>query len=167
MIHAAIERIRRGATANQAARSPKPALAWRRPSVRATLGLALLLGIPVAGQSPISGFPPTTNTKSREQFPNPNGPPDQDSNPRNQKRIQFLNAQRQKDIVSDTEKLLKLARELNDEVAADDSEHLSDDQMRKIAEIGKLAKNVKEKMSYSVSGYPSLNTPLTTPPGLE
>ncbi len=143
-------------------RSPK---AWRPRAVRWVLVLALLLGIPLAGQSPVSAFPPAS--KSREQFPNANGPLDQNSNPQNQKRIQFLNAQRQKDIVSDTEKLLKLARELNDEVATADPEHMNDDQVHKVAEIAKLAKSVKDKMSYSLVGYPSVNTPLTLPPGVE
>lgn len=145
--------------------SPKPRLAWQRTAARSALGLALLLGIPLASQSPVSPFPPAS--KSREQFPSTNGPIDQNSNPRDQKRMQLFNAQRQKEIVSETEKLLQLAKELNDEVAGADSEHLSDDQMRKVAEIGKLAKSVKDKMSYSVLGYPSVNTPLTLPPGVE
>ena len=79
----------------------------------------------------------------------------------------MLNAERQKSLISDADKLLKLAKELNDEVAGSDSSSMSDEELRKVAEIGKLAKSVKEKMSYSMGGYPGLNTPLTTTPGVQ
>ena len=133
----------------------------RRQTVRWALGLALVLGIPVAGQSP---YPPST--RLGQQYPDSGSPFGQDSNSPEQKRIRMLNAERQKALVSDAEKLLKLAKELNDEVAGD-SGPMSDEELRKVGEIGKLAKSVKEKMSYSVGGYPSLNTPLTTPPGVQ
>ena len=136
----------------------------RRLAVRWALGLALLLGIPVAGQSP---YPPTaSNGRLGQQYPDSGSPFGQDSNSPEQRRIRMLNAERQKALISDAEKLLKLAKELNDEVAGD-SGPMSDEELRKVAEIGKLAKSVKEKMSYSVGGYPGLNTPLTTPPGVQ
>ena len=57
-------------------------------------------------------------------------------------------------MVSDTNKLLKLARELNDEVAAKNAAALTPDQLHKIAEIEKLAHSVKEKMADGV-GQPT------------
>jgi hypothetical protein len=133
--------------------------------VSSTLGFALLLlGNPLAGQSP---FPagPSTGGRLGQQFPDSSGPYEQNSP--EQRRLQAINAQRQKALVSDTEKLLKLAKELNDEVASVDSSGMSDDQLRKVTEIAKLAKSVKEKMSYSAGGYPGLPTPLTTAPPIQ
>ena len=81
--------------------------------------------------------------------------------------MRLLNAERQRSIVSETEKLLKLARELNDEVAESDSSSMTDQQMRKVEEIAKLAKSVKEKMSFSVGGFPNVNTPMTVNPPVQ
>ncbi len=71
-----------------------------------------------------------------------------------EKRLRILNADRQKSLVADTNKLLKLANELNAEIAGANVESLTPAQLRKIAEIEKLAHNVKEKMSTSVRGTP-------------
>jgi hypothetical protein len=70
-----------------------------------------------------------------------------DANPTStQKRQLALNAQRQKQMVADASKLLKLAQELNDEVAASHPGAWAPEQLRKIAEIEKLARSVREKM---------------------
>lgn len=133
----------------------------------ATLGLVMLLGIPLAGQqAPFPQFPPGSGP-SPQSFPDSSDPYGQDRTTPDNRRIQLLNEQRQKDLVSETEKLLKLAKELNDEVAASGSDSLSGQQLRKVAEIGKLAKSVKEKMSFSVGGYPSVTSPLTISPGVQ
>jgi hypothetical protein len=67
-----------------------------------------------------------------------------------QKRISLLNKLRQRSMIDDATKLLFLARQLN---AAPSS--MSDaERMHKAAEIEKLAKSVKEKMSYAVGGNP-------------
>jgi len=134
-----------------------------RLAIRPVLGIALILGIPVAGQYP--QFPSTNN--GRQVYPDSSGQLGQDSNNPDKKRIKLLNAERQKTLVSDADRLLKLAKELNDEVAANDSASLNGQQLRKLDEIGKLAKSVKEKMSYSMGGYPSVNSPLTVPPGIQ
>jgi hypothetical protein len=76
------------------------------------------------------------------------------------RQLNALNAERQKALVSDTEKLLKLARELNTEIATSNPETLNTGQMRKIASIEKLAHNVKQKMSESMVSGPSLHDPL-------
>ena len=140
----------------------------RRIATRAALGLALVLGIPVAGQSPFQQFPSSNSGRLPQQYPpDTNAPFGQDSNSPERKRVQLLNSERQKALVSDTEKLLKLAKELNDDIAASTSGAMSENDVRKVTEIGKLAKNVKEKMSYSVIGLPGSNTPLTIPPGVQ
>ena len=130
----------------------------RRVALRHVLWLMLLPGIPLAGQSPYSQFPSTNSGKAGQHYPDPTAPFGSESAP-DQKRIRLLNAERQKSIVSDTAKLLKLAKELNDEMASADSTAMTDAQLRKVAEIGRLAKSVKEKMSFSTGGYPAVINP--------
>ena len=84
-----------------------------RPVVRSVLGLTLLLGIPVAGPSPYLQFPSPNSGQYGQHYPDSNSPFGQDPNSPEQKRIRALNAERQKSLVSDAEKLLKLAKELN------------------------------------------------------
>ncbi len=67
-----------------------------------------------------------------------------------EKRLRALNAERQKSMVSDTNKLLKLADELNAEISSTNSESLTRAQLHKLGEIEKLAHGVKDKMSTSV-----------------
>jgi len=138
----------------------------RRGAVRAALDFVLLLGILAAPRVPYAQFP-SSDARNRQQLPDTSGQYGQEVNGPDKKRMQMLNAERQKSIVSDTEKLLRLAKELNDEVADNDSAALSSEQLRKVEEIGKLAKSVKSKMSFSVGGYPSLNSPLTIQPGIQ
>jgi plasmid replication initiation protein len=64
-----------------------------------------------------------------------------------ERRIRGLNNERQKEMVSDSDKLLKLAQELNKEIAARNAGSLTFDQLHKIAQIEKLARSVKEKMA--------------------
>jgi hypothetical protein len=128
--------------------------------------MALLPGMPIAGQYP--QFPTTNSGRNGQNYPDNSGQFGKDSNSPEKKRIRMLNAERQKALVSETEKLLKLAKEFNDELAAaDDSGRLSGQQLHKLDEIGKLAKSVKEKMSYSVVGVPDISPPLTIHPGIE
>jgi hypothetical protein len=69
-----------------------------------------------------------------------------------EERLRALNRERQKSLVSDTNKLLKLATQFDTEVKGADSGALTPSQMHKLGEIEKLARNVKDKMSYSVRG---------------
>jgi hypothetical protein len=81
-----------------------------------------------------------------------------------ERRQTALNIERQKELVSDTNKLLKLARELNDEVAANNTAALTQDQLHKIALIEKLARGVKQKMADGVGQQePGMQTPFTIP----
>ena len=68
------------------------------------------------------------------------------------KRIKALNTMRQQALVSDTDKLLKLAQELN---AAEGTRMSSAERVKKLAQIEKLAKRVREKMSYAQWFAPS------------
>ena len=69
------------------------------------------------------------------------------------RRMHQLNAARQKAMVSDADKLLTLARNLNAGIGADGSRLSASQKMRIAADIEKLARSVKEKMSY-VAGNP-------------
>lgn len=57
-----------------------------------------------------------------------------------------LNQERQAELKRDTDKLLKLATQLKQEVDKSNENTLSLDVMRKAGEIEKLAKSVREKM---------------------
>jgi hypothetical protein len=82
-----------------------------------------------------------------------------------ERRLNALNRERQKEMISDTNKLLKLAMELNDEVAANNTGSLTWDQLHKMAEIEKLARNVKEKMADGVGQMgPPPDNPIAMPP---
>ncbi len=64
-----------------------------------------------------------------------------------QRRLAMLrNRERQKEIVRDTDKLLALAAELKSSVAKSSREQPSGDDLKKMDEIAKLAKNVRDKM---------------------
>ncbi len=67
-----------------------------------------------------------------------------------ERRLNALNTERYKQMISDTNKLLKLAKELNDAVAVNAYNSLNPDQLRKVAQIEKLARSVKEAMSEGV-----------------
>jgi hypothetical protein len=63
-------------------------------------------------------------------------------------------------MVSDANKLLRLVKELNAEIARSDAESLTPEQLRKVTDIEKLAHSVKEKMSTSVRGLPPFQPPM-------
>ncbi len=80
--------------------------------------------------------------------------PDPNNGPRNsappgvkQRRIQALNIMRQQEVVSDTNKLLKLTTKLNAEIKESQAKSLTRHQLRMVAKIEKLAKNIREEMS--------------------
>ncbi len=79
--------------------------------------------------------------------------------PFSEKRLRAMNADRQKSMVSDTEKLLKLARQLDAEIASNPTDELTPEETRKLAEIEKLARNVKSKMAQSFAGAPEFHQP--------
>ena len=79
-----------------------------------------------------------------------------------ERRLRALNIERQKRMVGDANKLLALAKELNEEVASTNTGSFTADQLRKIAEIEKLARSVRERMTAGVIGLPSVSSPPMT-----
>ena len=79
-----------------------------------------------------------------------------------EKRLKALNADRHKSMVSDTEKLLKLARQLDAEIASNPTNELTPEELHKVATIEKLAHNVKTKMAQSYGGGPEFKPVITT-----
>jgi hypothetical protein len=77
---------------------------------------------------------------------------DQPGSIEDERQLRLLNADRQKELVADTNKLLKVARELDSEMTAADADIPTPAQLRKAAEIEKLAHSVKQKMVTSVRG---------------
>jgi hypothetical protein len=73
------------------------------------------------------------------------------------RQVLLLDIQRQKTMVSDTDRLLELATELKSEIDSGDSASLSPEQLHKIAEIEKLARSVKQKMTITIGGGPALH----------
>jgi hypothetical protein len=113
------------------------------------LAAAILVGFQVAAQSPGTPLNPAGQGHSASHFPS-DSPPLSPNQTLDQKRISLLNKLRQRSMVDDATKLLFLARQLN----ADPSNMSDAERMHKAAEIEKLAKSVKEKMSYAVGDNP-------------
>lgn len=112
-------------------------------AARRALWLVLLLALTAGAQDSPSGMPPLVPQQRMSISASRLDTID----PIQQERWQRgLNIERQKEMVSDTNKLLKLARELNTEISSSNSDSLTPAQLRKVAEIEKLAHSVKEKM---------------------
>jgi hypothetical protein len=79
-----------------------------------------------------------------------------------ERRLNALNAERQKALAADTERLLKLATDLNQQIAKSNSGALTPDQLRMLAEIEKLAHSVRDKMAMSLRGppFPGMDAPM-------
>jgi hypothetical protein len=75
------------------------------------------------------------------------------------KRQQALNADRQKSMVSDANKLVQLARQLDAEIASNPTDQMTSEELHKVAEIEKLARSVKAKMAQSFGGGPRFQQP--------
>ncbi|MGD0940750.1 MAG: hypothetical protein ABR905_13680 [Terracidiphilus sp.] len=122
---------------------------WVTGLMRAVFGLALLLALPGGAQySATQADAPQAGRQRGGLF----GGMDDTDPVAQEKRLRTLNAERQKSLVSDTNKLLKLARELDEEIKRTNPSSLDQIQMTKVAEIEKLAHQVKEKMSTPVQG---------------
>lgn len=115
------------------------------------LGLALLLAVPGGAQYGPMQRPPRSQASRLQAGGMMSGMGDTDPIVE-ERRLRALNAERQRSLVSDTKKLLKLAHDLNDEVNATATDSLDRQELMQVAEIEKLAHKVKEKMSTSVKG---------------
>lgn len=124
---------------------------------RIVLALAVLLAVPLAAQTAADPKPPDLNRPSRHG--SNEIPITGRDNFHNAKLLGQLNAERQKSMVSDANKLLRLAQELNADLARGDSGSPTNQQARKAAEIEKLARNVREKMSYAAGMSIELSSP--------
>ena len=84
-----------------------------------------------------------------------------------EKRLKALNAERQKAMIADTNKLVKLAAALNAAINGKHSGELTPDQLHQVTEIEKLAHSIKEKMCTSVRPSPMMQQPpLMSPSGM-
>jgi hypothetical protein len=132
-------------------------------TMRAAMLMAFSLILPLGGaQSHIGGLPQPIGQSVGDSPLGGlnNGNPD---DPDQARRIRMLNAERQKSLVADTVKLLKLANEVNAEMAKEDASAPTQAELRKIADIEKLAHNVKEKMKITVVGTPIYRNPNLPP----
>jgi hypothetical protein len=150
-----------GFFATVAARGKLGRLAWR------ALLIAVLLAVPcgTSSQQQSQGMGGRLSPVPHDfpQDPSQLSPfTDPNNSAEAEKRLRMINAERQKTMVADTDKLLKLAKELNEEVTHSNSGELSAGQLRKVAEIEKLAHNVRDKMIMSVRG-PQFNMENTPP----
>lgn len=129
---------------------------------RAVAGLGLLVA---AGWLVSAQFTTGSRQTSRPRF---GEGPDLDSLSE-AKRVKALNASRHKSVVSDTEKLVKLARQLDAEIASNPTDALTPEELHKLTDIEKLAHNVKTKMAQSFGGGPELRGPMidTRGPGAQ
>ncbi len=74
-------------------------------------------------------------------------PPDIATIEMERKQIKLMNEERQKHLVSDTDKLLRLAGELRSDVNGTSKSGVSADTVRKANEIEKLARGIRSKMT--------------------
>jgi hypothetical protein len=122
------------------------------------LGIALLLVTPIyaqnSSQSQQQSPAQQMSDEAQQEFSHESHSIDGGTNvvdPRVEaSRLRTANALRQMSLVADTNKLLRLVHELDAEIGKSSPDSLNADQLRKLAEIEKLAHSVKEKMSTPV-----------------
>jgi hypothetical protein len=108
----------------------------------------MLLSVPAQGQTPrpvspgLPTLPSGAPANSRQDYDIPSSDPSDE-----QRRLLALMEARRKRVVSDSNKLLKLTTELNAEVAQTHPDELSAAQLHKLAQIEKLAHDLKDKLS--------------------
>jgi hypothetical protein len=119
------------------------------------LGLALLLALPCGGQNASSGGKSSMSSMNTQTVNLDGSPAGDVRNPLfEEKRLRQLSIAQHKSMVNDTSKLLKLVTELNAEISSTNPSSLTPDELRKIAEIEKLAHSVKDKMRISLKSGP-------------
>jgi hypothetical protein len=146
--------------------------------LRPALLLTLLLVFVSAPRNPAQRSGGGSGSSMGSATQNPGGPPLMNQDPlyqgRNmpggsgdpimyERRMKALNAQRHKSMVDDTNKLLKLTTQLNEEVNGAHAKPLNSDQLRQVAEIEKLARSIRDKMCTTVGGTPLFNSPMPFP----
>lgn len=111
-----------------------------------------VFGVALLGWAEISGRT-QWNSKGPQVSQSPNVPAMSGKDPNEAASVELQHKQeklrqdeRQKRLVSDTDKLLSLVTQLHEDVAKTDKNILSVDVIRRADEIEKLARNVKERM---------------------
>jgi hypothetical protein len=112
-------------------------------------------------QSATANNPIADPTQLRTRFPDKTVTIDQQNETQDMHRMHLLNTARQKALVSDAEKLLALARELNAGIGGDGNALSASQRMRMAADIEKLAHSIKEKMSYTEGSPTAPKAPIT------
>jgi hypothetical protein len=136
------------------------------PLLFLALLLALILALPCAAQNttPTNGAQSSTHGFHPVQDVDDMAPGAADDPLYAERRLRQLNLAQHKAMVADTDKLVKLANELNAEIGRTNPGLLTPEQLRKVAEIEKLAHSVKDKMRMSVQGVPGFQIPSPLPP---
>ena len=115
-------------------------------------------------QSATANNPIADPTQLRTRFPDKTVTIDQQNETQDIRRMRLLNAARQKALVTDADKLLALARNLNTGVGADGSALSASQRMRMAADIEKLARSIKERMSFTEGNPSAPKTPIVAWP---
>ena len=129
---------------------------WTRVAAICLLGAGLAAGMGQTQQQG-SGLPPGSAQQQgtvdpKDPFGQKNSKSKLDDSPfapTDARLAAARNDERQKRLVSDSEKLLQLATQLHQDVAKTDQHILSVDVVRRAEEIEKLAKSVKDRMKGS------------------
>lgn len=74
-----------------------------------------------------------------------------------------LNRDRQRQIVEDTQKLVELSTKYHDELMRDNPDHLTPAQIRRLSEMEKLAKSIKDRMTTAIGDEPVFFHPAPFP----
>jgi hypothetical protein len=126
---------------------------------RGALWLALLLVAPcgsqVRGTSPsLPTLPSGAPVGSRDDYDIPKNDPAEE-----QRQLRALNTERQKRVVSDASKILKLTSELSAEIARANADSLTQAQLRKLEKIEKLARDLKANMTSATLPSTGIQSP--------
>jgi len=127
-------------------------------AARLVMCLVMLASMPAGPQNP----PGQHGTGMPQMGPHLIDPSDDAPNTganEEEKVLRALNAARQKSMMADGDRLVRLVHELNAEIERTNPDSLTPAQLRKVGEIEKLAHNVKDKMSTSVRGITAFEQP--------
>ncbi len=111
-----------------------------------SVGLILLGWAGASGRTQLSSKSPQVAQPPNLSTPTNRDPADAAVSEVQRKQEKLRQDERQKRLVSDSDKLLALATQLHEEVAKTDKNILSVDVIRRADEIERLAHNVKERM---------------------
>jgi HAMP domain-containing protein len=117
----------------------------------------LLLGAPIAAQSPTAPPIPISPGIGHVRLAMTDPSMFFSDTKIEARQAKMLNVQRQQAIVTDTEKILQLARELEADAHSARPTMSLAERMHKAEEIEKLAKTVREKMTYAIGAPPPPN----------